>query len=221
MNANLPQGPGSDRRQAGFTLLELLIVVAAVTILSGIAVPVFLEAKVRANVSRAKADMRMVAMAMETYFADHGEYPLPDDENGDAIGENEYDSDPYDTRLPMGLTEPIPYIEYRLEDPFLASGPTEARAYLLYSKKYFDGAMGEGTYQTYLEELLGPDSVLQVEYIVLSRGPDLDHDEPAGHSWPTGDNNGDANGAILYDPTNGTVSNGDVIYMGAGIGYKQ
>lgn len=205
----------------GFTLLELLIVVAAVTILSGMAVPVFLEAKVRANVSRAKADMRMVAMAMETFFVDHGEYPVPDDENGEPIPADVFDRDPFDTRIPTSLTDPVAYIDYRLDDPFVATGAPEDRTFLLYTKYYFDSALGEGSYKTYMEELVGPASVLNVEYVVVSRGPDLDHEEPVGHTWPTSDANGDASGTTLYDPTNGTMSNGDVVYMGAGIGYKQ
>ncbi|MBI5153839.1 prepilin-type N-terminal cleavage/methylation domain-containing protein [Candidatus Poribacteria bacterium] len=59
-----------------FTLIELLIVVAIIAILAAIAVPNFLEAQVRAKVSRAKADMRSLATALETYRIDRNDYPF-------------------------------------------------------------------------------------------------------------------------------------------------
>ena len=58
----------------GFTLIELLIVVAIIAILAAIAVPNFLEAQTRAKVSRAKADMRSVATALEAYYVDNNKY---------------------------------------------------------------------------------------------------------------------------------------------------
>lgn len=59
----------------GFTLIELLIVVAIIAILAAIAVPNFLEAQVRAKVSRAKADMHALSTALETYRIDANAYP--------------------------------------------------------------------------------------------------------------------------------------------------
>ena len=60
----------------GFTLIELLIVVAIIAILAAIAVPNFLEAQVRAKVSRARNDMRSLATALETYYVDNNSYPM-------------------------------------------------------------------------------------------------------------------------------------------------
>jgi len=60
----------------GFTLIELLIVVAIIAILAAIAVPNFLEAQVRAKVSRVKADMRSIATAIEAYSVDTNLYPV-------------------------------------------------------------------------------------------------------------------------------------------------
>ena len=55
------------RKKKAFTLIELLIVVAIIAILAAIAVPNFLEAQVRAKVSRLKADMRTIGVAVESY----------------------------------------------------------------------------------------------------------------------------------------------------------
>src|SRR5215218_6308546 len=82
----LLQNPGSLLHEGGalmrqaddlkaFTLIELLIVVAIIAILAAIAVPNFLEAQTRAKVSRAKADMRAIATAIESYRVDGNTYP--------------------------------------------------------------------------------------------------------------------------------------------------
>ena len=58
-----------------FTLVELLVVIAVIAILAAIAIPNFLEAQTRAKVTRAKADLRVIAEALESYHVDHGRYP--------------------------------------------------------------------------------------------------------------------------------------------------
>lgn len=61
--------------EKGFTLIELLIVVAIISILASIALPNFLNAQVRAKVSRAKSDMRTLSMGLNMYLVDHNMYP--------------------------------------------------------------------------------------------------------------------------------------------------
>lgn len=62
------------KKSKAFTLIELLIVVAIIAILAAIAVPNFLEAQTRAKISRAKADMRSLVTAIETYHIDNNTY---------------------------------------------------------------------------------------------------------------------------------------------------
>lgn len=56
----------------GFTLIELLIVVAIIGILAAIAVPNFLNAQIRAKVSRSYSDMRSTTNAIEQLRLDRG-----------------------------------------------------------------------------------------------------------------------------------------------------
>lgn len=59
-----------------FTLLEMLLVVAIISLLAAIAVPNFVDAQIRAKVSRVKADMRSVYTAVECYSIDNNVPPL-------------------------------------------------------------------------------------------------------------------------------------------------
>ncbi|HOJ62102.1 MAG TPA: prepilin-type N-terminal cleavage/methylation domain-containing protein [bacterium] len=65
-----------------FTLIELLIVVAIIGILAAIAVPNFLNAQVRAKVSRAKADIRTMENAVMMYMIDNNGRPIDCDDPG-------------------------------------------------------------------------------------------------------------------------------------------
>src|SRR3989304_1972040 len=62
-------------RSAGFTLIELLIVIAIILILIAIALPNFLEARTRALVTKAKSEVRTLALALERYRLDWNIYP--------------------------------------------------------------------------------------------------------------------------------------------------
>lgn len=59
----------------GFTFLELVLVAMTVGVLMAIAIPNFLEAQTRARVSRERTDLTMIAIAVEAYRTNHGDYP--------------------------------------------------------------------------------------------------------------------------------------------------
>lgn len=64
------------KKQAGFTLLELLIVIVIIGILALIIVPGLASGPARARDAQRKGDLRTVKNALETYFNDNNYYPL-------------------------------------------------------------------------------------------------------------------------------------------------
>ena len=62
------------RNQKGFTLIELMIVVAIIGILAAIAIPQFASYRQRAQDSAAKSALKNVATAQEDYYQQNDTY---------------------------------------------------------------------------------------------------------------------------------------------------
>jgi prepilin-type N-terminal cleavage/methylation domain-containing protein len=56
-----------NKRRGGFTLVEIMIVVAIIALLAAIAVPGFLRARKRAQASRVLNDLRLIDSAVDQY----------------------------------------------------------------------------------------------------------------------------------------------------------
>lgn len=173
-----------ERPRRAFTMIELLIVVSIIGVLAAIAIPNFLQAQTRAKVGRAKTEMAMLELSLEQYYLDQKAYP-PNQRTGYGL----------DTDLNR-LTTPFVYASQLPWDPF---GPAKSGAagyaYCLATQSASAGLN------------LVPYGIRgRAYYLLQSRGPDLDGDIAWGASFPPP--------LVLYDPTNGTVSNGDVIHFG-------
>ncbi|MBW2622799.1 MAG: prepilin-type N-terminal cleavage/methylation domain-containing protein [Deltaproteobacteria bacterium] len=64
----------SQRSQKGFTLIELMIVVAIIGILAAIAIPQFNSYRRKAQDSAAKSALKNLATAQENYYATENTY---------------------------------------------------------------------------------------------------------------------------------------------------
>jgi type IV pilus assembly protein PilA len=67
-----PQTWRTGRSHAGFTLVELLVVAAVIGIVSAIAVPALLRARVAGNEASAIASLRTISSAQQTYSSTCG-----------------------------------------------------------------------------------------------------------------------------------------------------
>jgi prepilin-type N-terminal cleavage/methylation domain-containing protein len=68
------------RANAGFTLLELSIVIFIISIVAAFAIPALKQVSLRARASTVENDLRVFAAAFQAYAHDHGDWP-----GGDAV----------------------------------------------------------------------------------------------------------------------------------------
>lgn len=178
----------------GFTLIELLIVIAIILILIAIALPNFLEAQIRARVTKAKGEIRTLGIAQEAYYLDWNFYPSESEDNAYERPRNEAGL--------YWLTSPIAYITSIPNDPF-GEQATESKI-TVYETGGCEvgGVPGNGNcpycLATWAIYTLGPDTP----------GTDIVSDSPHNAMYAP-DNSVDQ-----YSPTNGTKSRGDIFLFG-------
>lgn len=214
--------PTRRRILKGFTLIELLIVVAIIAILAAIAVPNFLEAQVRAKVSRVKSDMRTIASALEAYYVDHNRYPrVFMDGSGDmpgpaavqflttSVNPNLNNPNIYDYIDVTGrsLTTPIAYLtSVPYPSPFQSNEEFYKDRGYLFMKKPATGV--NPRYQWYgFSEQWGNENTV---WALMDGGPN--------RIWFTNPEINPPNEVLSpYDPTNGTLSPGNIWRTNQGI----
>jgi prepilin-type N-terminal cleavage/methylation domain-containing protein len=210
-----------------FTLIELLIVVAIIAILAAIAVPNFLEAQVRSKVARAKTDMRSIATALEAYCVDTNQYPPDVTFFGWTMA---LPMDPVDPRVPLlqlyRLTTPTAYMTSLPKAPFTFSDKTkwengllpdhfmyktvhDWKTVMLMGNRAKLEEIGADMQYSWVLNCVGPDRIWNVGEWYLFGEKFVNLAVPGGQPvfgyWGYG---------CLYDPTNGTLSTGDIARRG-------
>jgi type II secretion system protein G len=210
-----------------FTLIELLIVVAIIAILAAIAVPNFLEAQVRAKVSRAKSDIRNFATALEAYRVDNNLYPPTPIINDGGLRPIRI--------VPNYLSTPVAFVaSASLNDVFVDVNLADFQYFGTTGQKFTFAAAGAALplepgdagagrryyYQCNRDPRRADDSgrkypglagnyslsaqaearETEGDWVLASFGPNRKRDFPVP-----------LNVLMPYDPTNGTISDGDIV----------
>ena len=68
-----------ERRQRGFTLLEIMVVVVIIGLLAAAVVPMYMRQVDTAQINRAKQDLRSIDSALQLYRLDNFRYPSTED----------------------------------------------------------------------------------------------------------------------------------------------
>ncbi len=211
----------------GFTLIELLIVIAIILILISIALPNFLEAQIRAKVSRTQSDLRAYEIAFESYNVDYKHYPWPMccKNPNSRPGRNGWPdvNHCYQTVNLLEVTSPHKYIESMNRKDVFATDEGES------SNLWLNG--GYYTYQPYMYggwflNNVSDDVAKRLQrdaWCLLAWGPSQHHPTTSSGQtipvhfpdWGPSTRGGLGWGDVVYSPTNGSRSNG-IIYRCGG-----
>lgn len=165
---------------AGFTLVELLVVIAIILILVAIALPNFLLAVTRSNITSAYAEMRTIGTALEMYNVDYRAYPQA------VLVRRELSV----------LVEPVAYIESVPRDPFNERRPYGygAREVARPTRWILNSYGADRSSDTDGDDLDFYPGYTPYLFIGLQSKPNVNE------FWDY----------MVYSPTNGTISKGDL-----------
>jgi type II secretion system protein G len=84
MYRNIAQVVKKHLSQAGFTLMEIMVVIAIIGVLATMIAGNFIEANKKSRDAQRKSNMTQVKNALEAYYNDHGSYPASN--GGEILG---------------------------------------------------------------------------------------------------------------------------------------
>jgi general secretion pathway protein G len=130
------------RRQGGFTLIEMLVVVAIIAVLAAVVAPEIFRNVGDANVNAAKSQIEMLSLALDQYRLDNHAYPSTEAglaalRTAPAAGDAPNWRGPY-------LRRPVPTDPWGHPYLYLAPGRANRQGYDLYSLGRDGREGGEG-----------------------------------------------------------------------------
>ncbi len=171
-----------------FTLVELLVVVAIISILALIVLPNFLNAQIKAKVARSQSDIRSITNAIMAYRVDFNNIPNIDYGTGTTVMIK-----PKHLSLLNSLTTPVSYIAAgSVNSPF-----SEYNGYWYYNWQYFVDVTGSPP-TWYWNNLATPEKTLWMVDTIGPNSTDFPWVEVGDRQimW------------MEYNPTNGIGSSG-------------
>jgi type II secretion system protein G len=109
--------------ERGFTLIEMMIVVAIIAILVAILVPNFMRARAQAQTAACEANLKEIATALELYQTDHEQYPSGNDT---PVTASSTDLGSYLRQTPIDPVNPSGQYEFTVQN-----GTTGAASYTI------------------------------------------------------------------------------------------
>ncbi len=181
-----------NRTASAFTLIELLIVVAIIGILAAIAVPNFMNARLRAKIAATTGNMQAIGNALEMYSIDNGKYP-----NTYVPGSTTF-INPRMLRF-QRLTTPIGYMNASVRDVFNTVDEEINAVYPFWGPDTMDHRR--------LSTWFDHPNLLPLKYqhggwAIMSFGPDLDFESTQKQYL------------VWFDASNGLISDGDIYRFG-------
>ena len=152
-------------KMRGFTLIEMLAVIAIIALLAGMLLPALSKARIRARVAKAKAEMLNIRVSIEQYYADYSTYPTNyriTDGKSEALDKLVVDTKSYISNVPTDPFLSSSYYKYYCNDEVDDTTDDTATAWVLFSvgpDKTSTGAGGTPAYSDFVSS-----GTLQNEY---------------------------------------------------------
>jgi general secretion pathway protein G len=142
----------SEKRNSGFTLVELLLVVTIILILAGMVIPRMAGRTEQARKAAAKADIETnIAIALDLYELDNGRYPTSEQSLRALVSKPTSSPEPANWNGPYLKKRKIPADPWNRPYVYVSPGTHNVEDYDLYSYGP-DGVEGGGDDITNWEE---------------------------------------------------------------------
>jgi len=197
--------------KTGFTLIEILVVISIIAVLASIIISSLGESRQRATEVADKEAVRQVKLAMELYALDHGDYPWPENYDGNII----------DSTFNIEAWQDVK--DKLIEGGYIKSIPSQPQRFAyIYTKTPFsvahkvvgegdDGGNGNG------ELPFGPPTVTgTIYYIDFDSGVNSNSGISTNEAWKHSPGDPQATG----NPASVTLQPGDLVQFRGGVQYR-